>query len=181
MVVNGMLVEWLRKNVYASAVLLFARLYLGWEWMSAGWHKITDGFSAAKFLEKAVTTPVVSQDEIIYPTYTAFLKSFALPNIDLINFMIPYGEFLVGLGLILGCLTTAASFFGIMMNFAFLFAGTVSSNPWMILITVFVLVAGRNAGYFGLDRFLYGYYDRLFHRTPPKAPTTHDIGGRKIA
>ncbi|HZG16662.1 MAG TPA: DoxX family protein [Candidatus Bathyarchaeia archaeon] len=168
-----MFVEWLRKNVFASVLLLFARLYLGWEWMSAGWGKITgEGFSAGKFLEKAVANPVVSHDEIIYPTYTAFLKSFALPNVDLINFMIPYGEFLVGLGLILGCLTTAAGFFGVVMNFAFLYAGTVSSNPWMIMLTLFILISGRNAGYFGLDRYLYPYYDRMFHRTPPKTPVT---------
>ena len=176
-----MFVEWLRNNVYASVVLLFARLYLGWEWLSSGWGKITgEGFSAAKFLEKAVTTPVVSKEEIIYPTYTAFLKNFALPNVDLFNSLIPYGEFLVGLGLILGALTTAAGFFGMVMNFAFLFAGTVSVNPWLILFTVFIMVAGRNAGYFGLDRFLYPYYDRIFRRTPPKAPTNHDAG-RRIA
>jgi len=168
-----MFVKWLRKNVFASVLLLFARLYLGWEWMSAGWGKITgEGFNAVKFLEKAVTNPVVSHDEIIYPTYTAFLKSFALPNVDLINFMIPYGEFLVGLGLILGCLTTAAGFFGVVMNFAFLYAGTVSSNPWMIMLTLFILIGGRNAGYFGLDRYLYPFYDRMFHRTPPKTPVT---------
>lgn len=175
-----MFMNWLRNNVYASVILLFARLYLGWEWLSAGWGKITgEGFSAAKFLEKAVANPVVSHDEIIYPTYTAFLQNFALPNVDLINFMIPYGEFLVGLGLLLGCLTTAAGFFGLVMNFAFMFAGTVSSNPWLILITFFVVMAGRNAGYFGLDRFLFPFYDRLFRRTPENTPGSH--GKRNIA
>ncbi|MBU9710189.1 Crp/Fnr family transcriptional regulator, partial [Bacillus tamaricis] len=57
----------------------------------------------------------------------------------------------------LGVLTTAAAFFGIMMNFAFMFAGTISSNPWMLLLTVFILAAGYNAGRIGGDRWVMPY------------------------
>jgi thiosulfate dehydrogenase [quinone] large subunit len=159
-----MFVEWLRNHVYASVLLLVARLYIGWEWLTAGWGKVTNGFSAEKFLQKAVANPVTSHNEAVYPTYNAFLEHVALPNADLFSFMVAWGELLVGLGLILGCLTTAAGFFGVMMNFAFLFAGTVSSNPWMILIGFFLLIGGRNTGMLGVDRFLYPLYDRIFHR-----------------
>ncbi|WP_241254737.1 DoxX family protein [Brevibacillus sp. SYP-B805] len=165
-----MIVNWLRNNGYASVLLLLARLYIGWEWLTAGWEKLTGakGFSAAKFLQNAVAHPVTSHNEVVYPTYTAFLQSFALPHVELFNFLIPWGEFLVGLGLILGCLTTAAGFFGVMMNFAFLLAGTVSSNPRMILFGVFLLVGGRNTGAIGLDRYLFPLFDRWFHKPPNK-------------
>lgn len=164
-VTSLMFVEWLRNNVVASVLLLVARLYIGWSWLSSGWGKLTgEGFSAEKMLTNAVAKPVTSHDEIVYPLYTAFLKNFALPNIELFNTIVPIGEFLVGLGLILGCLTIAAGFFGMTMNFAFMLAGTVSSNPWMILITIFIVIAGRNAGNLGLDRFLNPFYDRLFKR-----------------
>jgi thiosulfate dehydrogenase (quinone) large subunit len=76
--------------------------------------------------------------------------------------MIPLGEFLVGLGLILGALTTAAIFFGLMMNFMFMFAGTVSTNPWYTLLGMVILVAGANAGRFGLDRYVLPYLRNLF-------------------
>lgn len=52
------------------------------------------------------------------------------------------------------CLTTYAAFFGMVMNFAFLLAGTISSNPFDILLAIFIVVAGYNAGKFGLDRFV---------------------------
>ena len=58
----------------------------------------------------------------VYSWYGSFLESFALPNIDLFNTIVPLGEFLVGLGLILGCLTTTAIFFGLVMNFSFFLA-----------------------------------------------------------
>ncbi|WP_408107353.1 DoxX family protein [Brevibacillus sp. B_LB10_24] len=149
-------VTWLRENVYASVLLLLARLYIGWNWLQAGWHKITQegGFHADNFLQKAVENPVKSSDELVYPIYHAFLQHFALPNAELFNLLVSWGEVLVGLGLILGCLTTAAGFFGMMMNFAFMFAGTVSTNPWMILFTLFIVFSGRNAGAIGIDRYL---------------------------
>ncbi|QMV43089.1 DoxX family protein [Cohnella cholangitidis] len=153
-----MVMKFLRENVWAAVALTLIRIYLGWQWMEAGWHKLTgdQAFSAAGFLKNAITNPVADKatQEAIYPTYTAFLENFALPNVKIINFLIPLGEFLVGLGLIVGGLTAAAAFFGLMMNFLFLFAGTVSTNPWLTLIGVIVLFAGANAGKFGLDYFL---------------------------
>lgn len=43
------------------------------------------------------------------------------------------------------------------MNFSFLFSGIVSANAQMILLAIFVVVAGANAGKFGLDRFAMPY------------------------
>lgn len=151
-----MLFKFWRENRYTAAILLIIRLYLGWDWMTAGWGKLTGGFDAGGFLKNAIAKPVVDKATggAMYPTFTAFLDNFAMPNVKLINILIPLGEFLVGLGLILGALTTAAAFFGLMMNFMFLFAGTVSTNPWMVLIGTLVLVGGTNAGKYGVDYYL---------------------------
>lgn len=54
----------------------------------------------------------------------------------------------------MGGLTVAAAFFGLMMNFMFLFAGTVSTNPWLVLIGFIIFAAGANAGKFGIDYYL---------------------------
>ncbi len=153
-----MLMNWIREHVWAAIVLTLARLYVGWKWLQAGWHKLfgEQPFDATGYLKNAVAHPVIDKgtNEAIYPTYTAFIEHFALPNVKLFNFIIPWGEFLVGLGLILGCLTTAAAFFGLFMNFMFLFAGTVSTNPWLVLLGMIVLIGGANAGKFGVDRYL---------------------------
>lgn len=152
----------LRENKYAAAILLLLRVYLGWMWLTAGWHKLVDGFDATGFLKNAVANPVMKGGEIIYPTFTKFIEHFALPYVKVINFLIPVGEFLVGLGLILGALTTAAAFFGLLMNFMFLFAGTVSTNPWMVLIGGIIFMAGLNAGRFGVDYYLMPLLKKVF-------------------
>ncbi|MDQ1914379.1 DoxX family membrane protein [Paenibacillus sp. GD4] len=173
-----MMTKWLRENKYAAGLLLFVRLYLGYQWLTAGWHKLTGGFDAGGFLKNAVAKPIVDKatNELVYPTFTAFVQNFAMPNVKIINFMIPLGEFLVGLGLILGGLTAAAAFFGLLMNFMFMFAGTVSTNPWLILIGGIVFMAGTNAGRFGLDYYLMPMLRKLF--TPHKKDGATGTGAK---
>ncbi|GBG07148.1 Crp/Fnr family transcriptional regulator [Paenibacillus sp. MY03] len=168
-----------RENKIAGILVTIVRFVVGFAWLDAGWHKITGAtpFDATGFLNAAVNNPVLDKatGEAVYPTYTAFVEHFALPNVGFINVAIPWGEFLVGLGLILGTLTLTAAFFGALMNFMFMFAGTVSTNPWLLLLGLMVIFAGTNAGRFGLDRYvlplMHKGLDRLFHRKP-KNPTT---------
>ncbi|WP_176560362.1 DoxX family protein [Brevibacillus dissolubilis] len=163
------MMNWLRNNVYAAGLLFLLRIYLGWEWFHHGIDKLRGTFDATGFLNGAIAKPVLDKatNELIYPNFVAFLEQFALPNAKLFNFLIPLGETLVGLGLMLGALTTAAAFFGLLMNFMFLFAGTVSTNPWFILIGGIILVAGTNAGRFGVDYYLMPLLTKLFHRNNP--------------
>ncbi|WP_449620151.1 DoxX family protein [Robertmurraya sp. Marseille-Q9965] len=155
-----MIVRFLRESTIASWLLLILRLYWGYSWLISGWGKLTGGFDASGFLKGAVVNPVQGTNGVVYGWWTSFLERFALPNAGLFNVMIPWGEFLVGLGLILGCLTTAAAFFGILMNFSFLLSGTISHNPTDILIGMIILVSGYNAGRIGLDYFLGSFFKR---------------------
>jgi thiosulfate dehydrogenase (quinone) large subunit len=60
----------------------------------------------------------------------------------------------VGIGLILGAFTGIAAFFGITMNLSYELAGSVSTNPILMFIAVFLLLAWKTAGWWGLDRWL---------------------------
>lgn len=150
------MVKLLRENKVAAVVLTIMRLYLGITWMTAGFGKLSGGnFDASGYLKNAIANPVTGPEgNVLYGWYVTFLEAFALPNVELFNFIVPVGEFLIGLGLILGCLTTAAAFFGIVMNYAFFLAGTVSSNPVDLFLGALILFAGYNAGQYGLDRWV---------------------------
>ncbi|MBS4213766.1 MULTISPECIES: DoxX family protein [Neobacillus] len=154
-----MFANWLRENKIAAGILTVLRLYLGYSWFTAGFHKLTGGFDAAGFLKGVTANPVKGPDgAVVYGWYVEFLKGFALPNVDIFNFIVPWGEVLVGLGLMLGCLTTAAAFFALVMNFAFFLAGTVSHIPTDIFLGVIILAAGYNAGRIGLDRWVVPFF-----------------------
>jgi thiosulfate dehydrogenase (quinone) large subunit len=164
-----MLVKFLRENTISAALFAALRIFLGYQWMTAGFHKITGGFDASGFLKGAIANPVKGPDGIVYGGWVSFLESFAIPNADLFNVLVPWGEFLVGLGLILGCLTTAAAFFGVVMNFAFMLSGTISHNPTDIIMGVLIMVAGYNAGKFGLDRYVVPFFSKSIGKSVNKS------------
>ncbi|UOQ48398.1 DoxX family protein [Gracilibacillus caseinilyticus] len=154
----------LRSNKVVAGVLTFIRIYLGYQWLTGGWGKITGGgFDASGFIQGAIGQ-ATGDHPAVQGWWATFLEIVALPGANVFSFMVMWGEFLVGLALILGLFTNFAALMGIIMNFAFLFSGTVSTNGQMILLTIFILVAGYNAGRFGLDRYVIPFLKDKMHQ-----------------
>jgi thiosulfate dehydrogenase [quinone] large subunit len=70
------------------------------------------------------------------------------------SYIIVFGEMAVGIGLILGAFVGVAAAGGLVMNMAFMLAGTTSTNPVLAILGVLLILAWKNAGYIGLDRYL---------------------------
>ena len=145
-----------------SALLWFVvRVFLGAQWLDAGMHKVTDpawvgsGTALRSYWERAVAIPEQGRPPITYDWYRAFLQ-FMLENQTntWFSWIVAFGETLIGLGLIVGALVGVAAFFGILLNFSFLLAGTTSTNPVLLIIGIILLMAWKVAGHWGLDRLL---------------------------
>ena len=141
-----MIMNFIRTNKVFAGVLAFIRVYIGYQWITAGWGKAMNGFDASGFIQGAIAN-AGGENPTVQAWWGAFLEAFALPNAGMFSFMVAWGEVLVGLALILGIFTNFAALMGLTMNFAFLFSGTVSTNAQMV-------VAGFNAGRYGLDRWV---------------------------
>jgi len=148
------------KGAKGSWIWVVIRLYLGYQWLHGGWGKLTGdkAFSAEGFIKGGIAKilPPANAPATFKPITASwwgnFLNDFAMPNIKLFNVMIPWGELLVGLALVLGFATLFAATMGALMNFAFLMSGSTSSNPYLFALS-FILVAwgGAYAGYLGVD------------------------------
>jgi thiosulfate dehydrogenase [quinone] large subunit len=64
------------------------------------------------------------------------------------------GELLIGIGLLVGGLTAIAALFGLLMNFSFVYAGSASTNPTLIILGAVVIYGWRVAGWWGVDGLL---------------------------
>jgi thiosulfate dehydrogenase (quinone) large subunit len=138
------------------------RIYVGYQWLEAGWHKLTgggwiDGGAALKgFWTKIVAIPAApAKPAITYDWYRAFIQ-FMLDNGWYTWFasLVAFGEFLVGAALIVGAFVGIAAFFGALMNWNFIMAGSASSNPVLLMLGIFLILAWKVAGWYGLDRYL---------------------------
>jgi thiosulfate dehydrogenase (quinone) large subunit len=154
-------VRFLFGNSRAGLFWLPIRLFLGFAWMDAGWHKVTgtgwlDGGAALQgYWTNAVAIPEEGKPAITYDWYRTFIET--LLNNDAYTWFAPliaWGELAVGIALILGILSGFAAFFGAFMNMSFLLAGSASTNPVMFTLAVGVMLAWRVAGYYGVDRWL---------------------------
>lgn len=155
--------NWLRENRIAMWLLTVIRVYIGYEWMTAGWGKLTNGFDASGFLKGAIAN-AAGDHPAVQGWWAAFLEHAALPGVKAFNYIVPLGELLVGVGLILGTFTTFAALMGLVMNAAFLFSGTVSTNAQMLILEFLIVVAAGNAGKIGLDYYVLPYLRGLFHK-----------------
>jgi thiosulfate dehydrogenase [quinone] large subunit len=143
----------------SSALWFVIRMYVGAEWLLAGWEKMLSpawgssgkamsGFVAGALAKTAGPNPAVQG------WYAWFLQHMVLSNPGLWSFLITYGEIAVGLGILFGVLTGIASGFGVLMNFNYLLAGTVSVNPVLGMLGLFLVFSWRVCGWIGGDRFL---------------------------
>jgi thiosulfate dehydrogenase (quinone) large subunit len=154
---------------------LIVRLYVGYEWLTAGLDKLTgysytfDAFgqkvgspwvfgahdgSAIKGFVAGAMAQTGGAHPAVQGWYGWFLQNVVLPNATVFAYMVTFGEILIGLGLIFGCLTGIAAFFGVFMNLNFMLAGAVSINPVIGVLAMFLVLAWRIGGYWGIDRYL---------------------------
>jgi thiosulfate dehydrogenase [quinone] large subunit len=153
--------RFLFADTRASWLWLVVRLYLGYEWISSGVTKLNSdawtgshaGAAIVGFAKGALAKTAGDHPDV-QSWYASFLQDVVIPNAALFGRLVTAGEFLVGVALVLGALTGIAAFFGITMNANYLLAGTVSTNPILIILGALVVLAWRNAGWIGLDRWL---------------------------
>lgn len=161
--------EFIFRSKYLSWVWLIVRVYVGWQWLHAGWTKLHStawvgdqaGTAVQGFLLGALQKSSGPHPDV-QSWYAAFINNFALEHTVLFSYMVTYGELLVGAALILGICTAVSAFFGAFMNVNYLLAGTVSINPILLVLEILLMLAWRTAGFVGADRYI---LSKLYART----------------
>lgn len=159
----------------AGLIWLPIRVWLGYQWLTAGLHKletsawIQTGAALKGFWTAAVAIPATGNAPIHYAWYRSLLQ-FLLNTQAYTWFakLISIGEFMVGVALILGIFTGFAALMGGFMNWNFMMAGSASVNPMFFAISVLLVLAWKVAGYFGVDYFLIPWSGSLYSQKTEK-------------
>jgi thiosulfate dehydrogenase [quinone] large subunit len=154
--------QFLFQSTTAAWIWLVVRVWVGYQWLTSGFGKLSNpewmesGQAILAYWKRAVAIPdAPARPLIIYDWYRDFLQ-FLIDTGSHPWFakLIVFGELAIGIALILGALVGIAAFFGAVMNVNFMLAGTTSTNPTLLVLSILLILAWKNAGYFGLDRYL---------------------------
>jgi thiosulfate dehydrogenase (quinone) large subunit len=149
------------SNPWSGLLFLPLRIWLGYQWFEAGLHKVsnpgwvTTGEALKGFWTKAVLIPETGKAAISFDWYRSFLQYMLdIQAYTWFAKLVAYGEVMIGIALILGAFTGFAAFFGGLMNWNFMMAGSASTNPLLFVIAVALILAWKVSGYIGADFFL---------------------------
>lgn len=155
--------QWLYRSRSAGVIWLAVRVALGVGWFLAAWPKIfgaeraawmAGGIAVKGFVDSAAAA---SRDpehpQVAYTWYVSFLR-FVGEHAATFAKVVAIAELLIAVGLVIGGFTAFAALAGLILNFLFVLGGVAGSNPIFILAGVFLVAAWRNAGWFGVDRYL---------------------------
>lgn len=155
--------DWLFRSRAASVIWLVVRLVLGYWWLNAGYQKIWGsekagfwfggGAGVKGFATAGVLGSATGKGGASYGWWAAFLHNFVIPNASWIAKLIALGELAIGVGLVIGLFTGLAALAGLVLNVIYMFTGSAGVNPAYAILEVPLILAWRNAGYLGLDRY----------------------------
>jgi thiosulfate dehydrogenase (quinone) large subunit len=173
--------DWLFRSRAASVLWLAVRLVLGYWWLNAGYQKIWGSEKAAfwfgggagvkGFATAGVVGSATGKSGASYGWWAGFLHNFVIPNASWIAKLIALGELAVGIALVLGLFTGLAALGGLTLNMTYMFTGSAGVNPAYMILEVPLILAWRNAGYLGLDRYALdaAWWKRHFSRVTDRA------------
>lgn len=154
-----------------SVLWLIARVWLGFQWINSASGKLSNpawvetGEALKGYWANAVRIPETGRPPITFDWYRDFIQ-FLLDTQAYTWFakLVAYGEFLVGVALILGAFVGVAAFFGAVMNWNFMMAGSASSNPLLFVVALGLIGAWKIAGFIGLDYVLLNWIGTPWNR-----------------
>ena len=143
-----------------AVIALVIRVALGWQWIDAGLEKAGDsawtgasaGAAVSGFLHGAVEKGGGAHPEV-QQWFVTLVKDVFLPHAEIMSWLVTVGEIAAGIAILAGFFTKFSVAAGVLMNSAFLLAGTSSTNPHMLILGLILLAIAR-PGLIGADFYV---------------------------
>jgi thiosulfate dehydrogenase [quinone] large subunit len=167
--------RYLFQSTATAWLWLAVRLYVGYQFLMAGLDKFSSadwmaGHAILGFWRGALGTTLAGKPVITFDWYRSFIQLLVDTNsAGWFSYVIVFGALAVGIALLLGAFVGFAAHGGVLMNMAYMLSGVTGINPVLTILGVLLILAWKNAGYLGFDRFLLPLRATYLHH-PAVAP-----------
>ncbi|MEK8128257.1 DoxX family membrane protein [Paenibacillus filicis] len=134
---------------WAGYAFSAARILSGWMWLKSGYDKWSGGFGVESLI------PVIATNRDTPAWYKTFFAQVVSPLAPVFDAVIPWGEMLIGLGLIVGLFILPALMMSVFVNANYILADMIFTYPTDILVATLLLAAMRLTSYVSLERRLF--------------------------
>jgi thiosulfate dehydrogenase [quinone] large subunit len=167
------LLDQVTKSKALAVLWTVARIWLGVEWIQAGWAKLW-GAENPSFLHHggAGVAGFASHGAASYTWWHHFLTGFVVPNAGWIGITISVLEFTIGIALVIGFITPGFALAGLVLNLTYMLSGTSGVNPAYAAASVLLILTWRTSGWIGVDGITMGILQRHKDHHGPDAATT---------
>ncbi len=151
------------QSTGASVGWLLVRVWVGWQWFGSGTHQLTDRQSLSlssqaleAYWRSALGTSPAGSGVVVDDWLRSVMGMLLARDAEYwIAGVIAVGEVVLGIALILGVFAGIMAAAGLLLQFlVFLIAGSSTANPFIVPLAILVILAWKNAGYVGFDRYL---------------------------
>ncbi|HTP07427.1 MAG TPA: DoxX family protein [Anaerolineae bacterium] len=167
------LVQRLLSDPRAGWIWLLPRLWLGYQWLDASSHKLTNPawMQTGEALKGFWVGALTAKTPLAFDWYRAFLQGLVdAQAYTWFAKLVAIGELAVGIALIIGAFTGVAAFIGGFMNWNFMMAGSASVNPLFFVVSVGLILAWKVAGNIGADHYLLRWLGTPWHGPQVEEP-----------
>lgn len=152
---------------------LLVRLYIGWDWLTAGWEKTHEpawtetGLAVKGFWTHAIAVPPPpGRPAIAFDWYRSFIEWLLSHGAyGWFAKLIVVSELAIGIALILGVLVGLSALAGAFMNWNFIMSGSASVNGVMLVLSILLVLAWKTAGWWGADRWILRWLGTPWNRS----------------
>jgi len=130
-------------------------------WFQAGYEKLMSGAwlggnagNIIKGFLNGALAKTGGEHPDVMGWYAWLINNVFIPGAPLLSYLVVFGEIIIGITLIIGLYTKKSAKVGIFMNLNYLFAGTVSTNPFLLVLQLLLIKGNKVAGWIGVDRFM---------------------------
>ena len=138
-------------NRFIGILFSLARVVFGILWMKSGIDKLSGGFGVEGLV------PVVLYNTDSPQWYKQLFDSIVGPYASWFDIIIPWGEVLIGVGLLVGLFIIPALIVAVFLHVNYLLADMIYTYPTDVMCSVILLTGKRFTSYISLDRWILRY------------------------
>lgn len=148
------------QSTGASPLWLVVRIWVGWQWLDSGWAELRDPFGIGGVADAIAQRWSATSQSGLSGGWQSALADWLLAHQaqGTLASALALAETVIGLAIFLGAFVGLLVAAGVLLDLLTLLLAGIPPHPTLLGLAVLLVLAWKNAGYIGFDRYLLRWF-----------------------